>query len=46
MQFAGSTEEDEDQATTPHPSYSFETVQVHRTAGSLQETILPSRLSS
>lgn len=40
MQFAGSTEEDEDKKAASHPGYPSEALQVHRTAWPVQEAVL------
>lgn len=40
MQFAGGSEEDEDQEATSDFSNPFEEIQVYRTARSIQETII------
>nr|KAJ0210525.1 hypothetical protein LSAT_V11C400193960 [Lactuca sativa] len=46
LQFTGSTEEDEDQETATYFSDIFEAVQVHGTAGKVQEAVIPCYVST
>lgn len=44
MQFTRSSEENEDQKATSNLGDTSETIQVHRTTGTIQEVIIPGRL--